>query len=284
MSAQPVPAALNPTRSRAASAPLLDAVAFQRYEYKYVIPAELVTPIRSFIRPYCDMDYYAEREPENFYTISSLYLDTDGYKTFWDKEQEVPVRFKLRVRTYGERADGPVKFEIKRRFNEVTRKTWVEVPRESWPQLLTAPDTRLAAGLSAASRMALNEFLQLARGMRVAPKMLVEYQRQAFVSRIDRYVRISFDRRLRYQPIREYDFRCRPEVWQLSEGAGSNLVLELKFMTTAPVWLQDMVRTFGLLRRGFSKYCTAVSGSLQTGVVGRHLFLAMHSPGAARTR
>jgi len=39
-----------------------------------------------------------------------------------------------------------------------------------------------------------------------------------------------------------------------------------------------------LLRRGFSKYCTAVSGSLETGVVGRQLFLALSSPTAARAR
>lgn len=284
MSAQPIPSNLDSRMNRAGALPLVDAVAFQRYEYKYVIPAGMLAPICAFIRPYCDMDRYAAREPENFYTISSLYLDTDGYKTFWDKEQEVPVRFKIRVRTYGELADGPVKFEIKRRFNEVSRKTWVEVPRDSWPALLTSPASRLTTGFSSSSRMALNDFVQLVRGMRAAPKMLVEYQRQAFVSRIDRYVRISFDRRLRYQPVRCWDLRGQPEAWQSSDESGANLILELKFMTSAPIWLQDLVRNFGLMRRGFSKYCTAVSGCLQTGVVGRHLFLALQSPMAMRPR
>jgi len=279
MSAQPLTIA-----GAAAATPVVDAVAFQRYEYKYVIPASLREPICSFIRPYCDMDQHAVCEPEKFYTISSLYLDTDSFKTFWDKEQEVPVRYKIRIRTYGERADGPVKFEIKRRFNEISRKSWVEVPRHSWPDLLTSPASRLAVGFNSSSRMALNDFVQLVRGTRAAPKMLVVYDRQAYVSRIDRYVRISFDRHLRYQPMRDYNLRGRADAWQSNQEAGSNLVLELKFMTSAPVWLQDLVRTFGLLRRGFSKYCTAVSGSLETGVVGRQLFLALSSPTAARAR
>ena len=85
------------------------------------------------------MDRFAAREPEKFYTITSLYLDTDGYKTFWDKQSDAPSRFKLRVRTYGDETGGPVKFEIKRFLNEITRKTSVQSRRASGPACSRLP-------------------------------------------------------------------------------------------------------------------------------------------------
>jgi SPX domain protein involved in polyphosphate accumulation len=107
---------------------VLDGIIFQRYEYKYAIPLDLIAPIRSFIQPYCEMDVFSAREEEKFYTITSLYLDTDKYKIYWDKEEDVPARFKIRIRTYGTDSDGPVKFEVKHRLNEIVRKKFGKPP------------------------------------------------------------------------------------------------------------------------------------------------------------
>jgi hypothetical protein len=136
----------------------------------------------------------------------------------------------------------------------------------------------------------MEDFLGLARGLRVSPKMLVRYERRAFVSRIDRYVRISFDRRLRYQPWNEYDLAGAPSLWQHNDGVdsldepGPRVILELKFMTSAPIWLVDLVRTFGLLRRGFSKYCTAVTRSLSAAASGGDFSLAVPAMRLVRWR
>lgn len=254
-----------------------DASVFQRYEYKYTIPAGLVAPIRASLQPYCNIDPNAAREPEGFYTITTLYLDSDDYRTFWDKEGEAPQRYKLRVRTYGLEADGPVKFEVKRRFNDVFRKSRVSVPREEWPALIARPAKTALFPRGSREQAAFEDFLCLTHAIRATPKVLVRYERQAFVSRIDRYVRVSFDRRLRYQPSTSYDLNGRPGAWRATEDPasfdelGSQIILELKFMTRAPVWLVDLVRRFGLLRRGFSKYCFAVRGILGAGRIGREL-------------
>lgn len=268
----------------------VNGIVFQRYEYKYTIPAALMAPIRTFLRPYCDMDTYAGREPDQFYTITTLYLDSDRYKTYWDKEEDVPVRFKLRVRTYGAHGDGPVKFEVKRRFNEVFRKIRVEVPRESWPSLLTGPAHGFELEPGPPEKTVLDDFLWLVDTLRAKPKVLVRYQRQAFISRIDRYVRISFDRRLRYQPASTYDLKGLPDCWRATEDPasldelGAKVILELKFMTRAPVWLVDLVRTFGLMRRGFSKYCFAVRGVVKAETMGRELAQAVATAGGVRRR
>lgn len=267
-----------------------DGIVFQRYECKYAIPSDLIVPIRSFIQPYCEMDSFAAREEEKFYTITSLYLDTDGYKTYWDKEHDVPNRFKLRVRTYGNNSEALVKFEVKRRINEVVRKTCVEVPRETWPLLLMAPVNGFVAMSSPPKRAAFDDFIRLTRTLGATPKLLVRYQRQAFASRIDRYVRITFDRQLVCQPCTSCDLKGQTRNWRSIDGPGSvdesgpHVFLELKFMTRAPVWLLDMVRTFGLLRRGLSKYRSAVSRAIYFEQEGRELAQAMPVPRRARRR
>ena len=55
-------------------------------------------------------------------------------------------------------------------------------------------------------------------------------------------------------------------------------------MNSAPVWLLDLVRTFGLVRRGFSEYCTAVVRSLGASQAGRALSLAIRAAGVMRNR
>jgi hypothetical protein len=275
-------------RSRPAPASMVNDTVFQRYEYKYSIPSRLMAPICSFLRPYCEMDGFAAREADQFYTITSLYLDSNGYKTYWDKEGEVPNRFKLRVRTYGHDSEGPVKFEVKRRINDVSRKTWLEVPRETWPSLLMPKAVGKVLNLNHAQRKALDDFVRLTRSLNAAPRMLVRYQRQAFTSSIDRYVRISFDRRIRFQPVSAYELKGQSCRWRCTDDRectgepGPRTILELKFTTTAPVWLVDLVRTFGLMRCGFSKYGSAVARTLGASQACSDLCMAVPAAGVMR--
>jgi hypothetical protein len=239
-----------------------DPIAFQRYEYKYIIPAALIEPIAMFIRPYCQIDPYSDQEVGKFYTTRTLYLDTADYRTYWDKEDEVPNRFKLRVRTYGTDSRAPVKFEVKQRVNDVFQKSSVATPADVWPALIADPG-EFSPGFTSVEQSAFNRFIYLTRTIGASPRMLVKYERRAYRSRVDDYVRISFDRRLRYQPVHTYDLEGQAARWMVNDDSDSlghtgGLILELKFTAAAPVWLLDLVRRFELVRRGFSKYCSAV--------------------------
>jgi hypothetical protein len=255
-----------------------DAFSLQRYEYKYLIPPEMIDPIVSFIRPYCRMDPYAERAKDNYYSILTLYLDSPDYRTYWDVREEVASRFKLRIRIYGDDDTGLVKFEVKRRFKDICLKKTVSMHSQTWPELLQLPSRRPLKDFLQQSNPALLEFLGLARRIYAEPKMLIAYKRQAYQSTIDRYVRISFDRRICHQPKRTYDFNSKRESWIYSDGLdstgemGPHVVLELKLMTQAPLWLVDLVHRFGLVRRGYSKYGTAVTRSLAQNQVVQEMF------------
>jgi len=240
----------------------------QRYEFKYLIPASSIPPICAFIQPYCSMDQYAEQEESKFYTIRTLYLDNAAYKTYWDTEHGVPHRFKLRVRAYGQDSNGPIKFEIKRRANEVISKTSVIVPGSDWTGLLADPTQKCDPGFGSDAVTALDTFRREVRLLQAGPKVLVRYERLAFRSRIDRYVRISFDRHICHQLMKDYELEGNCREWFFNDDSnsmcknGSQVVLELKFSQRAPVWIHDMVRKFGLVRGGYSKYGTALRRAL----------------------
>ncbi len=239
-------------------------VEMQRYEYKYVIPADLVTPITSFLRPYCELDPYSAREETGYYPIRTLYLDSPDYRTYWDKEHGRPVRLKLRVRAYRDDEPGPVKFEVKQRYNDISIKTSVLVPESSWTRHLAHDRPGTAFLQEEAERTAYAHFLFQVRTLRAAPVMLILYHRKALRSRVDPYVRISFDRRIRHQGCRDYCLSGQPNAWESNDDAGSlgadsrSVVMEIKFTPGPPAWLSEMVRRFGLTRGGYSKYGTAM--------------------------
>ncbi len=238
-----------------------------RHEHKFIIDSELMEPIRAFIRPYCNLDTHGPRETGGFYTITCLYLDSDRYRMFWDAERRLRVRAKLRVRAYGNRTD-VVKLEIKRRIEDLVVKSSVLVADCSWTRLLAAPACAVGGDLDEADRIAIDEFATTVRTLGAGPKMLVRYERQAFESSSDDYVRITFDRDLEFQPMTDWNLRGWPCKWQpistSASGAnrGAGVVLELKFPDKgAPEWLADLVQVFGLVPIGNSKYGSAVRSS-----------------------
>jgi SPX domain protein involved in polyphosphate accumulation len=248
-------------------------ISFRRYEFKYLISPSLMEPIRNFIRPYCDMDPYAQEESDEFYTVKTFYLDSADYRSYRDVLEEVPSRFTLRIRAYGKNPGGLVKLEIKRRFNDVCYKASVKVHEKLWPKLFLLQWPQGVDDFAQTTNPMVRRFIGLARSIDAEPKMLIQYQRQAFQSRIDRYVRISFDRRLCHQTKNAFDLRAYPEDWVHSDDlnfigdSGPRIILELKMMAHPPIWVLDMIRKFELVPRNYSKYCTAVTRLMNRGSI-----------------
>jgi hypothetical protein len=94
--------------------------------------------------------------------------------------------------------------------------------------------------------------------------MLVEYEREAYVSRIDAYARLTFDRKIVVQQKETLDLEACPGRWRPVDHSAQTLmtggicVLELKFERRPPGWMVALVRRLDLLRSSFSKYCYGV--------------------------
>jgi hypothetical protein len=217
-----------------------------RHELKYLVDDATRASIRRCVEGICELDPYSARVPGHRYEILSLYLDTPGLLTHRMKTGRAQDRFKLRLRTYaGE--DAPVVAEVKRRFGEIIHKTRARVPSAA------EEDTHGAA-----------DFTQMVARYGAEPKLLVRYEREAWVSLVDEYARVTFDYALEYQPQDAWSFEHEEGGWLPADdpGAmkarGSHAILELKFGASAPGWMASMARDLELWRVGYSKYCTGV--------------------------
>lgn len=240
-----------------ASGASVGTIRVARSEFKYSVPAAEVPAIAAWLERYCIPDIFSRGG--GWYSIRTLYFDSNDFRLYRDAAEGLPFRLKLRARTYGDAA-GDVKLEVKRRLRDLIVKTSATVKAFEWSRAATDG----LAGLLELGKPSTREFLQLVESFQAAPRMLVYYERQAFSSVVDDYVRITFDRRMCCQPENEWNLTGLPRQWLPVDAPSafgereSSCVLEVKFQDAPPAWLRDMVLRFGLERRGFSKYVRAV--------------------------
>jgi SPX domain protein involved in polyphosphate accumulation len=234
----------------------------ERYEYKYLVPERLVPAIRAAARTTCRLDEHAK--VNGSYAIRSLYLDTDRYQLYWANEREQRDRFKARIRTYPGKP-APVFFEIKRRVGDVIVKTRAAVAEPLWKQALADPSS---VSLPPPAKKGLERFYMLAQTYHLRPRVLVEYDREAYVSVVDNYARLTFDRRVVCQAREVLDLQAGPSRWRAVDHPAKTLtpepvcVLELKFERMTPRWMVDLIKRLELVRLSFSKYCYSVDALL----------------------
>jgi hypothetical protein len=233
---------------------------FERLELKYLIDEQKAREVYAAVAPYCVSDTHNPSEVGTGYTIYSLYLDTPSKWFYRAKMQDEPDRIKLRCRAYT--SDGPVHLEVKRKRVDVIQKTRATVAREHF--------MRAACGLerplrdTPSQRSLLTRFAYLMTLTGATPTLLVRYEREAFVSTVDHYARVTFDRRVVAQQVSEWDLLGDPTAWcslagqWLSQGFHSPVLLELKCETLMPRWMSAVIQRFGLRVQGFSKYCRGI--------------------------
>jgi len=235
-----------------------------RFEAKYIIPRQLVEPIKEFIKPYCVMDKHCAAAGGH-YTITTLQLDSPSLSLHHAKEWEASHRFKLRVRTYGKPpGDGPVFLEIKRKYFERVLKSRACIPFEMWkPGILKKHVDELNLN-SVKERETFREFVRLTNEINAGPLVYIRYSREAFTGIFDYYARITFDSQLCYQPVFDmYNWGGTGRFISMDSGLvrnryESSLVLEVKCTEQVPTWMVELVQEFSLVRCGNCKYSTAI--------------------------
>jgi hypothetical protein len=234
---------------------------FERLELKYLIDEATAGHIRRALPALCDPDPFMDQAaglPPGYW-IYSLYLDSPGRRLHQAKLHQEGDRFKLRARHYGQ--DGPVHLEIKRKVIDVIHKTRVTVARHQVSDAAHGFAPPLGRHPTAQRYLDLFAYLQARLG--ALPSAMIRYRREAWISRVDRYARVTFDRRICARAPRG------PQGWDLSpteglwhslddawvlNGLRSPVVLELKCETRVPLWMSRLIREAGLTRSGYSKY------------------------------
>jgi len=232
---------------------------FRRYECKYLIHESMADGIRRYIKPFVDVDPYADGSPDRSYDIASLYLDAPDLKLFRESQEGVLDRIKLRIRSYSEREDAPRFLEIKRRHNRLVLKGRARLDRSAVDVLLAggAPDTSRLIG---DERACYDEFVGWIARWFTQPVVWVKYRREAFVGAMNPGIRITMDRDLCCVPATEVNGSLPPSAWRSLESR--QVVLELKFNHAYPDWMGCLVKRFCLKQRSYSKYGNAVRRGL----------------------
>ena len=252
------------------SAPITLPPVLERYELKYMIPLEYVEPITDFISLYCSLDYHSEtaKADNYFYSVNSLYFDTPRYEFLKQRIAGQAHRVNMRARTYGDGSKPPYFLEIKQRMGipGVVRKYRATVADEEWPSLLTDPNFRIADTDSAKERANKELFLRLAISNAIEPKILTKYQRRAFFSTVDEYVRVTMDANMQYRKQDDYNLASthgmtnydNETVYAVNTASDANVVLEIKCnIGEVPQWVLSLVNLFELKQQAFSKYATS---------------------------
>jgi SPX domain protein involved in polyphosphate accumulation len=223
-----------------------------RYEYKYLIDEARARNVRDFIRSYLCRDEHGLASMHQAYPIYSLYLDGPGLMLYNATVQAQMNRFKLRVRYYNHEPGSPLFCEIKRRVNEVIFKDRADIRRDALSHLLggRCPCTEdLADPGDVDSLAALNKFFELRNSVHAQPRIIVYFEREAWISPSDDNTRITFDRKA---AAAHYVTDLNPEIWTGAE-VGS-VILELKFDDRFPTWMRELVRSCDLYRTNMGKY------------------------------
>jgi hypothetical protein len=235
-----------------------------RYESKYLITADQALAIRDFIRPVCSPDHHAG--PDGRYTVNNLYFETPDLRFYHDTKFKKFTRFKPRVRFYDDHPK-TLWLELKHKVKNITWKVRRKISTDEWATLFNG----VAVNSGKCERISLRDsFEDAVIRYNAAPILQVRYVREPFVSEIDEYGRITFDRALSFRPVhgsfdlhpdRPFQFYDDP-ITEIHEYDDSPVLLEIKTESFVPIWVQNLIRRFSLGQRGFSKYCYAVDNAI----------------------
>lgn len=194
-----------------------------------------------------------------YYPIVSLYYDTDTRDCYWEKDERVPNRRKLRVRVYGslEGALPPTCFvEVKHKCDGRGVKRRLRLPLEECLEIAAGRNVDRTFGIT--DQKIVDEVHMLVHKRGFKPCCAMRYDRLAYADRDpESDLRVTFDTGIGYRmdnlmPIPD---DRRFTQYLLPDGYA---VLEVKVTGTVPYWLSMLIGEHHCILQGHSKYSNAL--------------------------
>ena len=242
-----------------------DISAIRRYELKYTITEETASEIREYIKNICTLDKNVP-EGKDGYFVNNLYFDTSDLKFYYDTKYRKLNRYKARARFYGEEATDFVWPEIKYRIANVIWKKRYNISIERWLNIFSPEHLNQHHPVI---NKKLDTFDNLVYWHNAQSVLHVRYYREPYVTDLENYGRVTFDRNLCCRTTRgniELDYNehdmCYYDDPISAINIDSPVILEIKVETLVPLWAIELIRKFNLMQRGFSKYCYGIDSIL----------------------
>lgn len=222
-----------------------------RQEQKYLISME---EYKRYSHRFAQLITQDSHNGSQGYKIRSLYFDTMDNKDYWDKENGLELRKKIRLRIYGLGGDFAA-LEMKQKQGDSQKKRSLQISREDAVLLSQGNYSPL---LDYKDSFAL-ECYAIMNCDCYRPKSVIEYNRMAFVSN-ECKTRITFDSEICSS---ESSFDLFSENLLLYPVIDSFLsVLEIKYDGFLVSYIQDIINEINKSRVSVSKYCLGRSVSI----------------------
>ncbi|MBK7104660.1 MAG: polyphosphate polymerase domain-containing protein [Ignavibacteriae bacterium] len=250
-----------------------------RLEYKFLVNSEILDSLRKKILPFVEFDPFTMGSTDNEYTVRSIYFDSSNFDYYNEKIEGIKIRKKLRIRSYDTEADNNLVFlEIKNKYDNFIGKNRAALLYHDLKNLLETKSietyTLTNNGFANSYRDG-EKFFHHVYKSGLKPIILIVYDREAFFSKFDNSLRITFDKNLRFYEYPKIDNLYRDE--DLEMAIPNNFVMEIKFNNGYPKWLQDIIHEFNLIRRSVSKYTICIDSSRVINPRRKNLFTSNYS-------
>ncbi len=229
-----------------------------RREYKYLVPNKYLNDVRSELFPYVELDKYAAVCKDQQYVVRSIYYDSFNLDFYREKIEGLKVRKKLRIRGYNDyREDNYVYLEIKRKYENFIDKHRSKLYFKNLDDIFYTGDlaSYIIQNKDDSFDNARRFFFHINRKL-LKPISLVVYDREAYFSKFDSNIRITFDKNLRFFSLPVFTDLYEENI--LKPAIINQFVFEIKFYQGFPEHFQKIITKFQLTRLAVSKYSICV--------------------------
>lgn len=214
---------------------------FQRIEQKYILTEEEYKLLFEKINSHLEKDYYYKS------TICNLYFDTDYNDLIVNSLEKPPYKQKVRVRSYNvPNVDDNVFLELKGKHKGIVFKRREKIRLDELYKYLesgTIPKNN--------NDQIMKEIDYIIKRYNLKPKIFLAYDRLSYYDKDNVNFRVTFDMNL----------RSRNEDLNLELGDTGKLfskekfyIMELKSLTSIPLWFIKVLSELKIYSRSFSKY------------------------------
>lgn len=214
---------------------------FKRYEIKYLITKNQKQELLKIMKNHMEPDKFGKS------TICNIYFDTPNNLLIRRSLDKPCYKEKLRVRSYGvAKPDSRVFVEIKKKYKSVVYKRRIAMAEKEMIDYLINGN-----GLSQVTQISkeIDYFIKMYENIEKA--MFLSYKREAFFSKTDKNLRITFDENIL---ARDYDISLISGVYGEKILEEAMVLLEVKTALGIPIWLLEFLSENKIYKRSFSKY------------------------------
>jgi hypothetical protein len=214
-----------------------------RHELKYMINPCDAQIIKGRLKNICSFDEFTDENGR--YRVTSLYFDDFCDSAINDNLFGQLKRKKFRIRVYNNESN-IIKLERKSKNNDGGKKDSALITREQYLQIMKGEYISIGKN----DNEVLNDFLNYQKTRLLKPKVVVEYDREAYIYEAGN-VRITFDSNIR-SSVGKMDILERNSI-TAPVTRSRDTIMEVKYTGFLPSFLKSIV-TINSNQQAFSKY------------------------------